>query len=103
MDLEIKGEAVRKLPLFGPISRIIYLFKDKKKFGSLYIQKRDLFSTNLFSAIQMLEKKEIDEIQYSPSNNELVSILITPRGELNAAYYTKDLNKKKELSMKLGI
>jgi len=103
MDLEIRGEVVRKLALVGPISRKIYLYKDKRKSAGLYIQRSDLFSINLFSAIQMLEKKEIDEIRYSPSNNELISIFITQEGELTATYFTNDSNKEKELSIKLGI
>jgi len=97
MRIKLKEKNIMRLALNGIISRKIYLYKNNQLNSELFIQKRDMVYTNFYSLIQRLKNGEIDEIRYSPSKNDVISIILNKDNFYTLEYFTK--NKEKEAQL----
>ena len=102
MEALLNEAELNKMVFIILASKYILTFKNNKKIGSLYIQKKDLFSINLFSLIERLKRNEIDEIKYSPNNDELISINMIEKEKYIFSYYSPNIKKIKELIEKMN-
>ena len=73
MELKLNEKDIMKIAIALPSARKLYLYSKNRLTGELFIQKKDLFLTNFYSAIQRLKTGEIDEIKYSPSDDEVIT------------------------------
>ena len=95
MRIELRGKKVKMLAYLGSKTNHIHLYKNNKLVSKLYIQKIDMFSTNLLASINRLTEKEVDEIKYK-SNDEEINISVY-NGQLIGLYFTTNDSKKKKL------
>lgn len=100
MRIELRGEKVKILAYLGSKTKNIHLYKNKRLVSKLYIQKIDMFSTNLLASINRLVVKEVDEIKYK-SHDEEVNINLY-NGNLIGLYFTTNDSKKKKLIKMMG-
>ena len=96
MEIKLVEHEIMKLPIYWPIARKIFLYENNRLVGELFIQKRDLFFTNFYSAIQRLKSNEINEIRYSSSDDEVISIMKF-NDQYVLSYITKEVEKEKEM------
>ncbi len=97
--LELKEESVLKLPYYGPQSKRIYLISEGRQ-RELFIQRADLFTTNLLSSINELRNGGITEIRYFTPFGCLVRILFD-EGKLIGEYSCKSKKLVDDLKNKL--
>ena len=101
MDIKLNEKDIMRLAIVWPSARKIYLYSESKLAGELFIQKRTLFYTNLFSAIQRLKTVEVDEIKYSPSDDEVITITFYTDVFI-LSYDTENSHKEKEMLKLFG-
>lgn len=101
MEMYLTEKEILKISYLLPQTRKIYTHNKQKKMGELFIQKKDLFFTNFYSAIQRLKSGDIDEIKYSSSKEEIISITAIDDKYL-LSYHTNNVEKEKELKALLS-
>lgn len=90
--IELDEHKVQKLPYLGPISRRIYLtvMGNRERIEELFVQRKDVFTSNLIEALRRLKTYEIKEIKYFCGISGLIRIYLTSDKVIRGEFFCKN-------------
>ena len=104
--LKLNEEAILKLPYCGPVTRRIYIIlqrKGREATEEVFVQRMDMFTTNLIHCINRLRNHEISEIRYSCGLDGFLRIYSDEEEKLAGEYLCKFRHSMDKLKEKLGL